>query len=115
MLEEQDDAELMSLATGQSLSASDNMLSQQYHHQQQGSLNDSLLAQLTQQELDSALETDSQLREDWLLAQDFDMEQQRLKEEDDFKKLQVRTFSFLSKCHLSLSFIQVGISICIFL
>lgn len=88
MLEEQDDAELMSLATGQSLSASDNMLSQQYHHQQQGSLNDSLLAQLTQQELDSALETDSQLREDWLLAQDFDMEQQRLKEEDDFKKLQ---------------------------
>lgn len=95
MLEDQDDAELMSLATGQSLSVSNGMLSQQYHchhqqqQQQQDSMNDNLLAQLTQQEMDSALETDMQLHEDWLLAHDLEKQQQGLKEEEEFKKLQV--------------------------
>ena len=91
MLEDQDDAELMSLATGQSLSVSSGLVSQEYHHPQQNqdTLNDSLLAQLTQQELDSALETDVQLHEDWFLAHDLEKEQQRLKEEQEFKKLQV--------------------------
>ena len=91
MLEDQDDAELMSLATGQSLSLSSGLVSQQYHQQQQHqeTLNDSLLAQLTQQELDSALETDVQLHDDWLLAHDLEKEQQKLKEEQEFRKLQV--------------------------
>lgn len=87
MLEDQDDAELMSLATGQSLSVSSGLVSQEYHHQQQN--HDSLLAQITQQELDSALETDVQLHEDWFLAHDLEKEQQRLKEEQEFRKLQV--------------------------
>eukprot|EP00795_Rhopilema_esculentum_P017399 gene17399-8999_t len=86
MLEDQDDAELMSLATGQSLSVSNGILSQQM--QQQSCLNDNLLAQLSQQELDSALETDLQLHEDWLSAHDIEKEQQRLREEEEFKKLQ---------------------------
>ena len=92
MLEDQDDAELMSLATGQPLSTSSGIVSKQNQQQgsQQGCLNDSLLAQLTQQELDSALDTDVHLHDDWLLAQDLDKEQQRLKEEGEFKKLQVK-------------------------
>lgn len=91
MLGDQDDAELMSLATGQPLSTSSGIVSQQKQQQgtQQGCLNDSLLAQLTQQELDSALDTDVHLHDDWLLAHDHDKEQQRLKEEGEFKKLQV--------------------------
>jgi len=90
MLEDQDDAELMSLATGQSLSLSSGLVSHQYHQQQQHqeTLNDSLLAQLTQQELDSALETDVQLHDDWLLTHDLEKEQQKLKEEQEFRKLQ---------------------------
>ena len=97
MLENQDDAELMSLATGQSLSVSNGLVTQQYNQQQQETLNDSLLAQLTQQELDSALESDVQLHDDWLAAHDLGKEQQRLKEEEEFKKLQVRdTFNDLN-------------------
>ncbi len=88
MLENQDDAELMSLATGQSLSASNDMFTQQ-QHAQQGCLNDSLLAQLTQQELDSALNNDVHLHDDWILSQEMEKEQLRLKEEEEFKKLQV--------------------------
>eukprot|EP00794_Sanderia_malayensis_P000378 gene378-1011_t len=93
MLETQDDAELMSLATGQPLSTTASNLYMQNHqmHQNQSPqacLNDSLLAQLTQQELDSALNNDLQLHEDWMLGHDIEKEQQKLKEEEEFKKLQ---------------------------
>ena len=77
---------------------SNSLLSQQM--QQQSCFNDSLLAQLSQHELDSALETDLQLHEDWLSAHDIEKEQQRLREEEEFKKLQVSlclfVFFFLS-------------------
>ena len=91
MLEDQDDAELMSLATGQSLSVSNGLVSQQCQNPlpNQDTMDDSLLAQLTQQELDCALETDVQLHGDWFLAQSLEHEEQRLKEEQEFRKLQV--------------------------
>ncbi len=97
MLENQDDAELMSLATGQSLSASNDMFTQQ-QQAQQGCLNDSLLAQLTQQELDSALNNDVHLHDDWILSQEMEKEQLRLKEEEEFKKLQVNKLNDWSIC-----------------
>ena len=83
MLEDQDDTELMSLATGQPLVSSSGIPHQ--HHSSGNCLDDSLLAQLTQQDLDSEFG----LHDDWLLAQEVEKEQQRLREEEEFKKLQV--------------------------
>ena len=112
MLEDQNDTELMSLATGQSLSTSSNMFAQQHqqHPQtQQACLDDSLLAQLTQQELDSALDTDVALHDDWTLGQEMEKEKQRLREEEEFKKLQVSinvVFIFLEEQSLWLRAVQ---------